>query len=951
VRRGTSLGRYIVLDRIGEGGMGAVYSAYDPDLNRRLAIKVMTVADANGRGRLLREAQAMAKLSHTNVISVFDVGSHDDGVFVAMELIEGTTLREWRAPERSWREILYVYVQAGRGLAAAHQAELVHRDFKPENVLVGKDGRVSVTDFGLVRSGDPSSYDTPAPEEPLRDPSSLEHPIGRVTRDGTVVGTPEYMSPEQHLGQRTDERSDQFSFCVALYEALYGEHPFGQPPASFDAAIAGKVRPPRPGARVPGWVRRALLRGLERRPEDRYPDMRALLHDLAPDRGRRRALGIAVGVAALAVAVTVSAFVRRGPAACTAGSPVWEDSDRVAVAAAFERTGAPHAGDAAGAVSRALDGYARGYATMYGEACKETRVDGVQSAELLDRRMLCLEGRRDAARRLVALFEQADADLVGRAAPAAYALPSLADCADPAALRRPAARNPQIEEKLRQAQTLSAAARYRDALALASDAATAARQEGGPLLAQALLERGRLESLLGEEKAAADTLTLAAAASLAEGDELGAVEAWDRLSTAINRGMGLFDEAERWARVARATIGRTAPGSEREADVLLTLGGLMIDKGRLDEAQAELGRGLAILERQKGPDHPDVAEAVRLLANVASERGQYDQARADYERTERILEQAYGEHHRLYAQAVSDVGRAAFYQGKFKESLELQQRALAILADVLGPDHPEVGRTWAFVAVATENSGDLEGALPAYRKALAIAEMRGPEHPDVAEVLAEMGGVYHKQGHFEQALEMNRRALAIQNKAYGPESRLVGERLMNIGVEEKSLGRYADANRSYARALAIVTKTAGPEHMSVGLTLDNQGEVQRLMGDARGALATYERSVAVLEKALGKDHPYVADPLTGLGRCELALGRAAAALAPLERALAMRAGDGDTDHNLAETRMALAEAIVATGGDRARARTLLEAARKAYASYGDKRKQELVEVEAALAKL
>src|SRR5262245_37690244 len=207
--------------------MGVVYAAYDPELDRRVALKLLHAGGSvEARKRLLREAQAMARLAHPNVIAVHDVGTWGDEVFVAMEFVEGPTLAERvRDEEPGWREVLDLYLQAGEGLAAAHVAGIVHRDFKPQNALVGRDGRVRVLDFGLARG-----TGALPPREAEEGPDSGAAPgllVTPLTRSGSRMGTPAYMSPEQFEGLPADELSDQFSFCVALYEALYGERPFG----------------------------------------------------------------------------------------------------------------------------------------------------------------------------------------------------------------------------------------------------------------------------------------------------------------------------------------------------------------------------------------------------------------------------------------------------------------------------------------------------------------------------------------------------------------------------------------------------------------------------------------------------------------------------------------------------------------------------------------------------
>ena len=239
--RGTAVGRYLLLDLLGEGGMGTVYAAYDPELGRKVAIKLLKMsgeAPEAARARLLHEAQAMARLTHAHVLAVYDAGRFGDELFMAMELVEGETLTAWLRQRRRRRaEILRVFLAAGEGLAAAHAAGLVHRDFKPDNVLVGTDGRVRVTDFGLTHL-----KTTPPTSSPVSNPR-IDLFASAV---GSITGTPAYMAPEQLQGQATDARTDQFSLCVALWQALTGRLPFGQGDfqAIRAAVLANKILEP-----------------------------------------------------------------------------------------------------------------------------------------------------------------------------------------------------------------------------------------------------------------------------------------------------------------------------------------------------------------------------------------------------------------------------------------------------------------------------------------------------------------------------------------------------------------------------------------------------------------------------------------------------------------------------------------------------------------------------------
>ncbi len=412
--RGAVLGRYVILEPLGAGGMGIVHVAFDPELDRKVAIKLLrsTAGDHDANLRLRREAQAIARLAHPNVIAVHDVGTVDEQDFMAMELVAGCTLDQWlRKEPRSLAAVLAVFAQAGRGLAAAHDAGLVHRDFKPTNVLVGDDGRVRVTDFGLARE------------------SNVEiRPViagGGRAAVTSVAGTPGYMSPEQLAGSASDVRADQFAFCVTLWEALAGERPF----SAADAAI-----PPR--------IERVLRRGLSADPGGRYPRIHDLLDALTPPPARRRWLW---GVAA-AVLVASAAIVMRGqldrsePSSCEHAdrklAGIWDPVRKQAIRAAFMATGTAGAAEAWSRTATLLDAYTSDWVRVHEASC-EARRPGDPSEALLDRRMACLTNRLGELRGITAMFEHADATVVERSAAAVRTLPPIATCSDTAVVTPP----------------------------------------------------------------------------------------------------------------------------------------------------------------------------------------------------------------------------------------------------------------------------------------------------------------------------------------------------------------------------------------------------------------------------------------------------------------------------------------------------------------------------------
>ncbi|HET6581787.1 MAG TPA: serine/threonine-protein kinase, partial [Nannocystaceae bacterium] len=540
----SRIGRHRVERVLGSGAMGIVYEAFDPELDRKLAIKLLHgVADdapavTQSRARTKREAQSMARLNHNNVITVYDVGEHEGRLYIAMELVQGVPLRKWqsRVPPLHWREVVAAYEQAGAGLATAHRAGLVHRDFKPDNAMMGDDGIVRVLDFGLAQSSGESapSFDADLVSgDPLR---------SRVTRTGGLVGTPAYMAPELIEGGSADARSDQFGFCIALWEGLFGERPFrgDDLPALVWALSSGELRPPPKGRNVPAWLVRTLRRGLAARPDERWPSMDALLAELHRGRARRArvlvAAGLAVAVAAIAGAVAIlgaRASVCSGGAAELAG--VWDDTRRDEIRTAMLATGLGYAASSFERVSATLDARAASWIDAHEEACRATRVREERSEAVLDREMACLHERRAQMSALVDVLAHADAAAVESSIAAAAGVPGPERCLDLQALDRSLAipEDPQgaavvaaIRTELARATALERGGDAKGALEIAKEAMTRAEATGfDPIVAEAAERLGAVYERLGDTDDAERELTRAYNLALAIGQDEVAHEA------------------------------------------------------------------------------------------------------------------------------------------------------------------------------------------------------------------------------------------------------------------------------------------------------------------------------------------------------------------------------------------------------------------------------------------
>ncbi|HSP77080.1 MAG TPA: serine/threonine-protein kinase, partial [Myxococcaceae bacterium] len=517
----TVAGRYTVLEWLGQGGMGVVLAAYDARLDRRVALKLLRYredeestggsASNSLEARLVREAQAMARLSHPHVVAVYDAGTLEDGsLFIAMEYVEGQTLRQWCAQRaRPWREVLGAYLSAGRGLAAAHAAGLIHRDFKPDNVLVGQDGRVRVTDFGLARVGSDTPEQSPVPEEqsPHPLPSGPWSSGSARTVAGSLLGTPGYMALEQLQRRPADARSDLFAFCASLYEALYGHLPFSGDSLGELARAQQEERvvPPPPASEVPAWVARVVLQGLRADPSQRPASMETLLAALEDDpeakrKARLRTAALVGGVTVLAGLAAWGLVRQQGPGCGDMESRlagVWDAPVKERVRKALEDTGLPYARDTAERVSAVLDGYASAWVRQRTEVCEVGRGGAARPGSLALLQEYCLERRRSQLRALTELLARGpDRELVDRAVQAAQSLPPLAYCADARALtaavpppEEPAvrARVESLQERVDRLQALHDAGKFREGLSLGDSLRGEVEQSGyAPLQARTL---------------------------------------------------------------------------------------------------------------------------------------------------------------------------------------------------------------------------------------------------------------------------------------------------------------------------------------------------------------------------------------------------------------------------------------------------------------------------------
>ncbi len=861
---GRRLGRYTLLEQLGRGGMGVVFTAYDEELDRKVAIKFLLHAHADDRAALLSEAQAMARLAHPNVIHVYEVGEgFDHHVYIAMEFVRGQSLRAWSQVTRPWPEVLAMFLQAGRGLAAAHQAGVVHCDFKPDNVLIGHDGRARVLDFGLARRQEAASTDASA--DASGSLGSRVAPAQPFLRGGT----PAYMPPEQ-LDDRVDARSDQFSFCVALFEALNGQRPFAgtHVHAILGEVLAGAVITTVGEARLPVRLRRAIRRGLAADPADRHPSMAALLAELAESLPRPRGAWIGAAFASALVATLASWLLLRAEdpvlvcAATVAAEidPVWSEAPRAAVERAFAATGLPYAASSFARTARLLDAHTAEWSRLRQSACELAH--NAAYAGTADRlRARCLERRRLAVAAWVDTLTRADATLVERAVAATAELPAVQPCADPATLLgenddvvdlEHHVEVQHIERLLAEARAHALAGQHARGLAPVLAAHWRAQQLGhAGLAADTLLQLGLLHESTSDGERAGVTLKAAYYAAEAARRPAARAEAAVHLVYVTGAHASRQAEGELWARQAEA----------------------------IAEGLGEAGLDLR-------------AELLEHRGRVAIRRRQYGEARRDLEAALALTTVRLGAEHPALAGLFEELGDVALFEERYDEALDYHQRALDMAIASLGPDHPSTAR---------RQIG--------------------------------RGKVHERRGNFDAALRDYQAALALWERVYGPDHTRVVWALTCIGRVLAKSGDLAGAEPHYARAVEVLVAALGPRHFEVAKALVELGVIVRARGRTHEARGLFERAAAIFAAEIGERHP-LALALIELGEGALAEGDIPRAIAVLERTRQVQSPKNNTPDELARTNFALARALWAAGQDRPRALALARQAAQGYRNVG-----------------
>ena len=770
----VEVGGFAIVRTIGRGAFGTVYEARDPELGRGVAIKVLAADDQRSQAKLLREAKLMATVSHPNIAAVYQVGTFElageSKVYVVMELVDGATLRrELDDGSRSESEVVGLMAQAGRGLAAAHEAGVIHRDFKPDNVLVGKDGRVRVVDFGLASTG----VDTETPDAIEIDPTSP------ATATRGLVGTPAYMAPEVFEGGVANEASDQFSFCVTLFEALHGRRPFAGRTwveLAANVTLGHRVETPR---RLSARVRRVLARGLSASPMDRYPSMDALLRELAAGRWTTRWQVLGVAAVATAGGIAVGASMGEGEPghACAlvvaSLDAALDDERRSALEASFVATAPGYGADAWSRTETRLLAYAERWREAAVASCE--RDDGNEQAQTLRAlEVQCLERGRDRAIGLLGLFAEPSPTVVSQAVRSVNALPSPTQCLDSARLMALAPEDPEdrveaarIRGVLATLTTELVAGRYEAARTQLEQLAADAEALGfAPITGEVLATRARLDLRTGRYADARTAARSAFDSSVAGGDRHTATLAAICLAESGQVDPQHTAEGLDWIETGR----KLAAGVDDAAPLLARLqvveASLLIFSRDTERTGAAVEAAVATL-REEDPNHPDLPPLLGNWGTWQLQVGRPAEAIEQYELALQAVEAGYGPSHPDAGQWLLGLGSAAMTVGRRDDSEAYLERALEVYEGSVGASHPNAVQARMYLGVLEHQRADYVASIGHFETALSLADAMTPPQPVlVGEICIRFADALSVAGFHERAAKVVMRAAKVYAEIY-----------------------------------------------------------------------------------------------------------------------------------------------------------------------------------------
>lgn len=857
----TTIGRFSVLQRLGSGASGVVFAAEDPQLERRVAIKLLrSNSDDTSRQRLIREARTLAKLSHPNIVAVHEVGEHDNRVFLAMELVEGETLAGWiqRGPHPA-EEILRVFLEAGRGLAAAHDAGLVHRDFKPANVLLDKQERVRVADFGLARVSSSGSLDENIQRTLSTSgerPELLQELEPGLTQTGALLGTPAYMAPELFGGVEATAQSDQYAFCVALDEAFHQERKYsGRTLPELVANVASGTSTRKNSARLPRRIRRVLDRGLRVDPTKRFASMSALLTELGPRKKSWIWLGPGLlgGAAALGVAVWEPA--PEAPCA-SVGEEVrglWDAEARGAVQSGFRASGRTGADQYFATVDSRLETVVDLWVETARETCALEHAQTPPSNIEISRRWTCLDHTRVAIDASVELLRTPSSTLVAQSTRILPSLPEIDLCGTDDLLRSGLAAPPapeqrlpieELERELKRGRALLFGTERDAAVAALEKTVERARALGHqPTVASALLELGHAHTQLHQSTLALESFLAAALAADRGGADLLRSEALEEASRK-QADLGKFEQAHRNLAAAEAVLDRAevGPGFHRAR---LETGRAWVaeQEGELSAGLTHFRRAIGLLENAKS--HLRAASMTAALngeAGLLLELGKLEEAVKHYKAAIAYTEAHFGSDYIMLGHLYASLGTAYYNLDRLDLAEQNFTKAREIKRLYVEDDDPLMASLHLNIAGLTFARGDYQGALDHFKVALTAARNGedSSSHTGLS-ALANIAVCLSRMGRYDEALESQQTILAERTQLKGPEHIATARARAAVGMTLLKLRRAEEARKPLLTALADTEATVGPEHQQVLWILLGLSEVYLVANEPKTALKTLDR--------------------------------------------------------------------------------------------------------------
>tara|TARA_R110002096_G_scaffold171490_4_gene344418 strand:+ start:28054 stop:31266 length:3213 start_codon:yes stop_codon:yes gene_type:complete len=948
IRPGAHLGRLEIGETLGSGAFGVVVAAYDPELKRKLAVKILRpeVFDSKGgkdaQKRLLREARAMARISHPNVVTVHDIGTVDGQVYVAMEFVAGTHLRHWvTKQDRTWHEIVEIFSYAGKGLSAAHQEGLVHRDFKPDNVLVGDRGEVRVADFGLVSIS--SQEKEKAITSEFAVPRANSDELG-ITRVGAVMGTALYMAPEQHRGHEAGPSADQFAFCVALYWALYGRTPFegSHYEELRENVLKNRLREPPVDCVRPKWLWPILVKGMATDPASRFEDMEALLLRLSFDPAKRRKPRLMVAGLVLAGAGALGAFFMTRPAAAGAVCQnaekrlegTWDAAAKARISSVYAQA---NRGASFERLQSTVDDYTNNWVSVRTRVCEATHFVGDQSDSLMDVRMSCLDQRLGYLSELMGqLRVGTQGPMLDKAVTAAMALPTLDACTQ---AENNSERMALPEDAAERAQVMALQAAVEKARAFAElgkpAEAAAVLQEAlktpvnfPPVQAAATNLLGKALSDLGQLPESEAMLHQSIEYATKAGNDVSVASSWLALMHLVGVEREQHQEGYEMGRMARLAMSRGKANPFRFAGVDKATAAILLREGKAAEAIELLQPLLPIYEQAE--DTTELAFFLAALADAKAADARYDEAIADYRLSLAHLESVVGRDHLENVYVLNNLSVALKNSGKIAEARVALERSLAIFEATHGNVHRNTVTILVNLGNLARRDGDIEGAKSIFARAIAIgSEVLEEGHPNVTKAIMNLGIVLASEGDFEGATGKFLVVLARAKKSSEGDSLDLAMALNNVG-ESLALEKKFEEGLTYAtEALEMKSRLYGANHPKSASTIATVGTIHAELGNVVEADAHLKRALGIFVEAAGPKHPRSIKMLRELGKLHSANGDSKQAVSYLMRAIAAR--EGETTIAMGEDRLLLAR-VLWTRSDRkgsavqeAALETLLEA--------------------------